>query len=183
MVNDGIDMMIISVITLVVITLSYFDYYFKNIKFSLFYVVAGLGLIYINGYFVYLIPLFIFDTFDKRFYSLNTLAFLLPLIFLDLPSYNLIALISLSASSLIISIFMSNYYEGKKKFINMQDDFFELETKSTTQNKQILEAQDSEVYLAILNERSRISREIHDNVGHILSSSIIQTRSYSKNKF
>ena len=77
---------------------------------------------------------------------------------------------------------MNNFYEDKKRFINMQDDFFELETKSTTQNKQILEAQDSEVYLAILNERSRISREIHDNVGHILSSSIIQTRSYSKNK-
>ena len=41
-------------------------------------------------------------------------------------------------------------------------------------NKQLLEKQDYEVYLATLKERNRIAREIHDNVGHMLTRSILQ---------
>ena len=41
-------------------------------------------------------------------------------------------------------------------------------------NKDLLEKQDYEVNLATLNERNRIAREIHDNVGHMLSRSILQ---------
>lgn len=37
----------------------------------------------------------------------------------------------------------------------------------------MLEKQDTEVYLATLKERNRIAREIHDNVGHMLSRSIL----------
>ena len=37
-----------------------------------------------------------------------------------------------------------------------------------------MEKQDYEVKLAKLNERNRIARDIHDNVGHILSRSILQ---------
>ena len=38
----------------------------------------------------------------------------------------------------------------------------------------LLTREDSQVNIATLNERNRISREIHDNVGHLLTSSIIQ---------
>ena len=37
-----------------------------------------------------------------------------------------------------------------------------------------MEKQDYEIYLATLRERNRIAREIHDNVGHMLSRSILQ---------
>ena len=36
-----------------------------------------------------------------------------------------------------------------------------------------MEKQDTEIYLATLKERNRIAREIHDNVGHMLSRSIL----------
>ena len=39
----------------------------------------------------------------------------------------------------------------------------------------MLEKQDSEWNLATLNERNRIAREIHDNVGHLLSSALLQS--------
>lgn len=42
-----------------------------------------------------------------------------------------------------------------------------------TQKQQRAE-QDREIYLATLAERNRIAREIHDNVGHMLSRSILQ---------
>lgn len=40
-------------------------------------------------------------------------------------------------------------------------------------NQALLEKQDYEIYTATLKERNRIAREIHDNVGHILSRAIL----------
>ena len=40
-------------------------------------------------------------------------------------------------------------------------------------NKALREKQDYEIYTATLRERNRIAREIHDNVGHLLSRSIL----------
>ena len=40
-------------------------------------------------------------------------------------------------------------------------------------NKALREKQDYEIYTATLQERNRIAREIHDNVGHLLSRSIL----------
>ena len=42
------------------------------------------------------------------------------------------------------------------------------------QNRNLLEEQDKSIYTAQLSERNRIAREIHDNVGHMLSRSILQ---------
>lgn len=42
-------------------------------------------------------------------------------------------------------------------------------------NKDLTEKQEYEIRLATLRERNRIAREIHDNVGHMLSRSILQT--------
>ena len=42
------------------------------------------------------------------------------------------------------------------------------------QNRNFLEEQDKNIYTAQLAERNRIAREIHDNVGHMLSRSILQ---------
>lgn len=41
-------------------------------------------------------------------------------------------------------------------------------------NRSILENQDYEINIATLNERNRISKEIHDHIGHVLSRSLIQ---------
>ncbi|NSW91921.1 MAG: two-component sensor histidine kinase [Firmicutes bacterium] len=43
------------------------------------------------------------------------------------------------------------------------------------QNRALIENQDNERTLATINERNRIAREIHDNVGHLLSSAILQS--------
>ena len=41
--------------------------------------------------------------------------------------------------------------------------------------KYVAEKQNSEIYAATLRERNRIAREIHDNVGHVLSRTILLT--------
>ena len=54
-----------------------------------------------------------------------------------------------------------------------RDDSKELTLMLEQKNRNLLEKQDAEVYMATLKERNRIAREIHDNVGHMLSRSIL----------
>lgn len=62
----------------------------------------------------------------------------------------------------------------EKEYRRLRDNATEMLISLEAKNRELLEKQDYEVNLATLNERNRIAREIHDNVGHVLSSAIIQ---------
>lgn len=62
----------------------------------------------------------------------------------------------------------------EREMIQLRDTSTELNLILREKNKNLLEKQDYEIYLATLQERNRIAREIHDNVGHMLSRSILQ---------
>ena len=66
--------------------------------------------------------------------------------------------------------------ELEQKYKRARDDSRELTLMLEKKNQDLLEKQDTEVYLATLKERNRIAREIHDNVGHMLSRSILMVR-------
>lgn len=57
---------------------------------------------------------------------------------------------------------LSSIDAGREKSLLMEE-----------KNKALREKQDYEIYTATLRERNRIAREIHDNVGHLLSRSIL----------
>ncbi|MGI6499769.1 MAG: sensor histidine kinase [Anaerostipes sp.] len=59
------------------------------------------------------------------------------------------------------------------EFRKTQDDSTELNLLLKEKNQTLIEKQDAQVYAATLKERNRIAREIHDNVGHLLSRSIL----------
>ncbi len=61
------------------------------------------------------------------------------------------------------------------KFNWNRDDSTEQAILLKSRNQSLLEKQDYEIYNATLKERNRIAREIHDNVGHLLSRSILLT--------
>ena len=56
----------------------------------------------------------------------------------------------------------------------LRDDGEEQRRKLKHQNQQLIEAKDGELIRTQLEERNRIAREIHDNVGHTLSRAILQ---------
>ena len=58
-------------------------------------------------------------------------------------------------------------------FKRSQDDSRERNFLLSEKNKALQDKQDYELYAATLRERNRIAREIHDNVGHVLSRSIL----------
>ena len=62
----------------------------------------------------------------------------------------------------------------REQMIRLRDTSTELNLVLQEKNKNLMEKQDYEIYLATLRERNRIAREIHDNVGHMLSRSILQ---------
>lgn len=64
---------------------------------------------------------------------------------------------------------------GKKN----RDTGAELEKIMKRRNRELQENLDYEIHIAALNERNRIAREIHDNVGHLLSRSLLQTGALS----
>lgn len=61
-----------------------------------------------------------------------------------------------------------------KKYIMQRDASVELSNALQLQNRTLLENHDYEIRVVTLKERNRIAREIHDNVGHMLSRSILQ---------
>lgn len=61
-----------------------------------------------------------------------------------------------------------------KSMKRFRDDSWEMTYLLEEKNKSLRNHQDKEVRIAVLSERNRIAREIHDNVGHLLSRSILQ---------
>lgn len=60
-----------------------------------------------------------------------------------------------------------------------RDDSAELERIMRLRNRELEENLQYELHLNTLKERNRIAREIHDNVGHLLSRSLLQTGALS----
>ncbi|MBO5372771.1 MAG: sensor histidine kinase [Lachnospiraceae bacterium] len=81
--------------------------------------------------------------------------------------------------SIMLSVVLANKTIKKQslmeELIRTRDDSTELNLMLKEKNKNLLEKQDYEIYLATLRERNRIAREIHDNVGHMLSRSLLMT--------
>ncbi|MFW6022121.1 MAG: sensor histidine kinase [Halanaerobiaceae bacterium] len=68
----------------------------------------------------------------------------------------------------------SSLKNAKNKYQKLRDNTMEISLQLEKQNKELLDKQDYEVNLATITERNRIARDIHDNVGHLLSRSILQ---------
>lgn len=68
----------------------------------------------------------------------------------------------------------ARYEQLLHEYHQVRDDITETALLLQEKNKELLKKQDYEVELATLAERNRIAREIHDNVGHLLTRSILQ---------
>lgn len=62
----------------------------------------------------------------------------------------------------------------RKEKLRIRDDSEELRQVMIAKNRLMREQQDNNITMATLKERNRIAREIHDNVGHLLTRSILQ---------
>lgn len=87
---------------------------------------------------------------------------------------NMIFWAAIAIIAIWLNVYCNIYADLKQKFIINRDNSAELTIALKNKNKYLIEKQDNEIYLATLRERNRIAREIHDNVGHMLTRSILQ---------
>jgi len=80
----------------------------------------------------------------------------------------------ITVTAYILKYRSTSYEKIKKEYIHLRDNTKEISIQLEKKNKSLLEKQDYEINLAMLKERNRIARDIHDNVGHMLSRSILQ---------
>ena len=130
--------------------------------------------LFIPGFIAFL-PLIAYDCAGfNKFYSRYCWAAALPAGFAMPDPRGAVAALLLSGVALLL------HYRTREQ-IKTREDFFALTDKAKEQsiglerrNRELMEKQDYEVRLATLRERNRIAREIHDNVGHLLTRSILQ---------
>ncbi|NLZ49129.1 MAG: sensor histidine kinase [Clostridiales bacterium] len=151
--------------------LSYLDSeYIKLCIFILF-----LFLCFLKASFLFFIPLICYDGFFLKFKWTGFLSYL-PLINYSINSLSdfnwLIA--TLILGTFILKDRTLSLEQLGKNFYKLRDNTKEISLQLEMQNKELLEKQDYEIHLATLTERNRIARDIHDNVGHLLSRSILQ---------
>lgn len=85
----------------------------------------------------------------------------------------------MTAAGILIAIMIyrmiSGFESNLRKLTELRDRVTEQNLQLSERNRRLAEAQDNEIRMATLRERNRIAREIHDNVGHMLTRSILQS--------
>lgn len=118
------------------------------------------------------IPLAIFDIIGLRLIiPAVTACFCL---ILELPEHIAFFHILLSMVAGILQIALAHTDELRYELKKLRDTSKEKELLIEEKNRRLIEKQDADIYAATLRERNRIAREIHDNVGHMLTRSILQ---------
>ena len=160
---------------LVAITISAYQSYNDNKKIMIAVFAFYILLCFYDPIFIFFLPLICYDILFIEPKYLCVLTFI-PIGFEFIKSYRVVDLIIVS---MVIVAFLLKYRSVSTE--RLQENYFSLRDKSKEtallfeqKSKELMEKQDYEVKLAKLNERNRIARDIHDNVGHMLSRSILQ---------
>lgn len=149
--------------------------YFNNDKLSKTLFISYLILSIFYSQFIFFLPLVGYDLLKTKNQFLTLLA-LIPygLHFNELYSGIIGALMIIGAIVYLLKVRAMNEEKLREDSINQRDYLTELSISLEEKINELVIKQDIDVNLATLYERNRIAREIHDNVGHLLSSSILQ---------
>ncbi len=89
------------------------------------------------------------------------------------PLYGMLWFI-FTATAVLLALRTGQAERLGRELVRLRDASTERNLVLKEKNRSLMEKQDYEIHLATLRERNRIAREIHDNVGHMLSRSILQ---------
>lgn len=124
---------------------------------------------------LYFLPLIGYDLVIRRpFWS--SLLCLFPLLtgYFRLPFSQFLLIFVLTGLAALLKFRTDSARSYQSRYRELQDSARELSLNLQKQNRELMEKQDTDLRVAKLDERNRIAREIHDNVGHMLTRSILQ---------
>ncbi|MGC6768875.1 sensor histidine kinase [Enterococcus sp. LJL128] len=157
---------------------SIFIWVVQEPKLSILFVLVMLLVSYWWKEYVFFVPFFFYDGgFDENHSVLIINSGLLFVFLLYNEQYELpIKFYVILLCSL--AFYLAYRYVGterlKEHSRSIEDELFAHQYTLQQQNEKQQERQEAVISLEVSNERNRIARDIHDNVGHLLSSSLLQ---------
>lgn len=164
MIHPSIDLPFYFVLTFILsLALDLFNN--KNIRYFIYFLF--ITLCFYNPLFIYYLPLILYNmVVDIKIYAGLTL-------FLILIDFSLINLMG-SIISIYLSMMTMKYNEMVEENKITRDGLKEDTLYLKKYNEQLKIDREKNIHIAILTERNRIARELHDSIGHGISSSILQ---------
>lgn len=161
---------------LLLISLYLFEYAISKTKLRAVVCIFTVLLCLLVPEMVIFLPFYIYVYFYRKQYSLS-FVFIIPFLvqLSDNIYYVNLMLCAFTAFSFYLAGKNYDRKQLKKTIHTLRDNSVEQQMRLKQANAQLLENQDNQIYIATLKERNRIAREIHDNVGHLLSRSLLQS--------
>lgn len=139
----------------------------KKYRYGLYFLF--IVIILFDNAFLFYFPLILYSIyFDFKFYSIFFIGLLLVNFY---PAIFILSLLSLYLSQSTYKI-ENVLKENRQVRDNLKEDTLYLKKY----NEQLKLDKEKNIHIAILTERNRIAREIHDSIGHAISSSILQVK-------
>lgn len=160
---------------IITIILSCLFSYFENnrIKISGNLLYALLSLAFPN-YIVFL-PVLLYDIMNTKYQLFILIAPFLYIYHFTVFNTQLISFTSvLFAVSYLLKYKTDRLNSLKKEYNDLRDSSTQMSLRLKEKTQSLLQNQVNEINLATLNERNRISKELHDSIGHLLSRSLLQ---------
>lgn len=156
--------------TSIILCMSYF--FNKRILVIILVVIYGIATLFAKELLCF-IPLLFFQIGYFKIYPVS-LIFIVSITnsYLDFPFYFAYLVLG-SLLALWLAFIIEQYTSLQQDFFHLRDDSTERTLLLNERNRSLQKNQDYEIYNATLQERNRIAREIHDNVGHMLTRSIL----------
>ena len=124
---------------------------------------------------VILLPIIVYEVFLDRQIAAGLVLFaVFAYIFNTLEFHSVLYILMVTGLAVYLSYRTKKVETLENDNLKIRDEGEIKKEMLRKQNKNLLEEQDKSIYTAQLSERNRIAREIHDNVGHMLSRSILQ---------
>ena len=152
---------------LLVVTITALNQYFRRRVFTM--IVCGIygGVCFFVPVFSIFLPPLIFDL--ARYSKVFAAVLGVPLILYSPP------LIPIIAVAILFEHMQGFGKDISQRYTMLMDSHTEQKRALVQKTKELTKNQDEAAHMAKLSERNRIARDIHDNIGHVLSRAILQT--------
>ena len=171
-ISNGVRIKIVPILVAIIFSAAYSYFDSKKLK-AAFVTVYTAICVFIPEY-IYFVPLVVYDTVLESSWLWIPVAIAAVIQFSNIPLLTFVTVIAFSLVAVLLKYRSKSMRKVKKQLYDLQDSSKEMALKLEESNRELMEKQDTEITLATMNERNRIARDIHDNVGHMLSSSILQ---------
>jgi len=160
---------------LISLALSCFFIYFEDRRIRLIGSLLYAVLCFFQPEYIIFLPLVLYDVLLTRYqWVVATLPILLLFHMTEYSGDIILAAVGFITAAYILRFKTNRINKLQMDYNELRDASTQISLQLEAKNKDLLANQDAQINLATLNERNRISKEIHDNIGHLLSRSLLQ---------